>query len=610
MEKRNTLGLYTPERNAAPVGSFLTNPQDIEAWVDSLPMANVGETARQIFKTIVEFNRLEMPHLNRLKIVEKFRQPIRYISKNLEKHYFDTPLPLSTKSRKIAILNRELYSELTTAYKIFIEQMISGSHESFDQRKLIVAIHRVMHYQLRVIYYSVIIYDPIPNGTWKEIHRLYTYAELNDIHNLLVKAGKDGEHSSTITDLYKQILLFSLCSPFRLRQREIKLIYTALPEWSSDVSIGLPDPDKKRDCHFISRLWSDAPPSHVALQTKEASKRSRELSTSKLVLALQKQAAKLPSESSSEHGCFSRHLLQKVQQALTNAPKRQYVRTKLNFELKTAVGLSDIHTLINVLPATVPVEQTLTPTEKHRAVELDWLTGTGKNAELRSGIFNLNNSTVAPNSQNVFFNEEAPLSEASGIENCHDGAIPAWASSAHCLEAKTFTCKTINESAGGYCIQWSGPNAPKLKIGEVVGIQSASNQNQFGVGISRWIKNSPGQGLLLGMEVIAASCLAVDLHPAANHAAPENKKKGLLIPASSESKQHTSLIVPTLLFKPNDILTITDGTRKEQIRLTKLLESTGAFAHFEFDSLNGKKHMVAEDDAVQKENFDNIWSHI
>jgi len=613
MEKRNTLGLFTPERNAAPAGSFLTQPKDMEAWITSLPIANVGESARQIFKTIVKFNRLEMPALVRLKIAEQLGQPISYISTNLEKYYFDTPLPLSAKSRKVAILNRELYSELATAYKIFIEEMISGSTAKFDQRKLIVAIHRVLSYQLRLIYYSLIIYDPVPNGTWKEIHRLYTYAELNNIHNLLIKAGKDGADSNSIADLYKQILLFSLSSPYRLRQREIRLIFSTLSKWSSKVSISLPELEKKRDCHFITRLWSDTPPSHVALQTKEAGKRSRELNTSKLVLSLQEEAQKTPAESgnndaSSSQGVFSRHLLKTLQKAYTNSPKRQFVRTKLNFELKTAVGLSDIHTLMTARPVVEPIEPEQTPMERHKAVELDWLSSTAKNAELRSALYNLNDSDIPKNSQHVPFTDEAMFSEDTGIENCHDGAVPVWASNASCLEAETFTCKTINESAGGYCIHWSGPDAPKLKIGEVVGIQSSSDETKFGIGVTRWIKHNPGQGLLLGMQVIASNCSAINLHLVASHTTPTSEQRGLFLPAFEGSNEPDSLILPTLPFKLDDILIISKGALEEQVRLTKLLESTGAFSHFQFIYLNKKRHNPEENGQRPGNNPDNIWS--
>ncbi|MCW8945841.1 MAG: hypothetical protein OQK80_00130, partial [Sedimenticola sp.] len=62
MEIQNTLGFKLPERTSAPAGSMLLNPKEVASWVGALPMANVGETSRQVFKTIVEFNRLDIPN--------------------------------------------------------------------------------------------------------------------------------------------------------------------------------------------------------------------------------------------------------------------------------------------------------------------------------------------------------------------------------------------------------------------------------------------------------------------------------------------------------------------------------------------------------------------
>lgn len=112
MEIQNTLALHIPEQSSAPVDTFLARPKEVEEWVKHLPMANVGETSRQVFKTLVEYNRLETSSQLRIKVTELFRKPVSYISNNLRKYYFDVSFPLSAKHKKIAVLNRELYSEL------------------------------------------------------------------------------------------------------------------------------------------------------------------------------------------------------------------------------------------------------------------------------------------------------------------------------------------------------------------------------------------------------------------------------------------------------------------------------------------------------------------
>ena len=53
---RPLLGLQIPKQLAPKADNLLLDPKETEAWFESLPMANIGETARQIYNTLVEFN--------------------------------------------------------------------------------------------------------------------------------------------------------------------------------------------------------------------------------------------------------------------------------------------------------------------------------------------------------------------------------------------------------------------------------------------------------------------------------------------------------------------------------------------------------------------------
>ncbi|MCW9077580.1 MAG: hypothetical protein OQK74_00235, partial [Gammaproteobacteria bacterium] len=59
--QRPLLGLHIPQLKAPAADNMLLNPKETGAWFEALPMANVGETARQVFSTLVEFNRIELP---------------------------------------------------------------------------------------------------------------------------------------------------------------------------------------------------------------------------------------------------------------------------------------------------------------------------------------------------------------------------------------------------------------------------------------------------------------------------------------------------------------------------------------------------------------------
>lgn len=557
MAINNTLGFIMPERRLAPPDSPLLKPKEVAAWISSLPMANVGETSRQVLKTLVEFNRLKVPNQTRIKIAELFRSPSDYISENLRKYYYDSPFPLSARSRKVAILCRELYAEQALAYKIFIEAMASGGSAKFNNKLLIIAVHRVMRLLSRVIYQSVIVYDPIPARVWKEIHCLYAFAEQNGIHDVPIRDGGNDDTISTIAALYKRTLLLSICSPYRLRQREIECVSRALAEWSSRITLHPPGAEPLSQFDFVARLSSDAPPLHHVLDDKEAVDSRRVLNTRTLVISLRETCTE--DDAGSEMGPAEyrppRHLLPRLIRTLSSVPKRESVRTRLNFDLKVTVGVTSTHYLLTRDDTT---GESRYPQQPGQGV--DWMDQTIGNQRYRSFHTREGHTLSLVGLDEPF--QETIIASSVSEPGSGGHAAPLWASRQSEQSHETFACKTVNESAGGYCINWQGIHAPKFKIGEVIGVQSATNKRQFAIGVSRWVRNLPGQGPRLGLQMISPSAAAVLIHYPEGSGPASDPHKGLLLPELADSDQPASLILPTLPFKSGDVVMIVDKGRQ------------------------------------------------
>jgi hypothetical protein len=63
-------------------------------------------------------------------------------------------------------------------------------------------------------------------------------------------------------------------------------------------------------------------------------------------------------------------------------------------------------------------------------------------------------------------------------------------------------------------------------------------------------------------------------------------------------------------YNAGDILWIKDATGERQIKLTQLLESTGAFAQFNFTYINLQARDNNDKDNIEDTDFDNIWPMI
>jgi len=609
MEKSITLGLHTPERTPLSDDSFLMNHKEVEEWISGLPMANIGETSRQVFKTLVEFNRREISNVSRLKITELFCRPIGYISDNLKKYYFESAFPLSAKSRRVAVLNRELYIELAIAYKIFIENELTRTERKPDFKLLVVAIHRAMSSLLSVLYQSVIVYDPFPAGVWKEIHSLYAYAEQNEVHELVVRTGGESDLSSTIYDRYNQALLFAISSPYRLRQREIEYTYNNLPKWARRLMLGMPDAKDQSNTLFISRLDTDTPPSHIELQRELVDTRCRQLNTQLLIKELNGLFDDLPQEYNrgkplTTEELISKHLLRKLINVLNATSKRQFVRTELNFELRAVVGISDIHALLD------ENQEEVTEEPEPSVDYVDWFKPKSKeeNPPLSASLYG---SPDSPEPTLAMMDE--PIVEtaiAPSLDAADSGKNPTqvWTTDGNQQVTDLFACKTDNESAGGYCVLWHGRNAPKIKNGEVLGFRSFSEKHQFGIGISRWLKNIPGEGLQVGLEMVSLNSTAVLASFAENDEFSSGPQRCLLLPEVTRLGQPATLIAPPLPFEVDDLVLVDNRGEQQLIQLTRIQESTGAFSQFQFVFKNQPIPENSEETDEDDTDFENIWT--
>ncbi len=611
MNNNKKLGLYLPEQTPSRRDSFLRDPARVASWIEGLPMASIGETARQVFKALVEFNRMELPAATRIKVAELFHPPVRYLSDGLKKYYYDASFPLAAKSHRVAILNRELYAELATAYKIFIEEMLaSGSTRKLDRKLLVIALHRTLRLLGHVIYQSAIVYEPYPKGVWREVHRIFAYAERARADELPVREKPGGPEVSTIRDVYKRILLFAASSPYRLRQPETTAVYTHLAEWSSHLRLEEVDQQSHSSTLFIGKLDSDSPPAHISIQARPLGRNCRQLDTADLVTHLKKTADELSTaEEALVLGAgdqLREQLLLKLISVLSSRPQRRYVRTRLNFELNTAAGLLAIHAMAEQSRkqrGEMRPHPASSDNNDDDLDDLEWLTHNDEKRLINIPLYGWSGDQDEPTigalddplDELVIESEESHLSP-------RDGGAPVWAMTAAPRIPDPFNCKTDNESAGGFCILWHGDDAPPIKVGEVLGIQSASDHSRFSIGIARWMRNAPVHGLQVGVEFIASDSIPVTAGRLTGGGVQADTQKCLLLPGQPTLGIPPTLVTPSLPFRVGDHVWIDGGNGRRELELTRLVDASGAFSRFQFGAAAG--HTAGEDD------FDDIWSRL
>lgn len=636
--------LRIPEQQDAGLTGFDSRPRHIEQWINSLPRADIGEMARLVYKGLHELNRVKVPDTDRFRIAEMFREPVNHLAMTLKKHYIGLPLPLARKKQRVALLARELQAEMAIAYKIIIESKLAHGVSRLDNKTLSQSVHRAIYYLSQVLLRCYQIYIPPPNNVWREIHRLYLYAQENNLQDVVVK-NQIGEHSfdSTIASLYKQVVLLALAGPYRLRQSEIETVNTMLVSWEQYARINeITDPEQQTGMCSLN-LNGDDPPGYLTLCSDLNINFCRVLDTAPLIEVLgQHIVAGIPVHAPGALGRANKlsvELLRRLVLTWGGMAKRNFSRTAKNNRILVTLGLSAMHYFIH--DALQPDTQNRiedvdkapppeTPATKAPALNLDLvpLDGPQGNGAVGKHVYTkarfagkpiysvANPDTSKKDVWNPLLRADTSSYDRKSGNGSDNLGSDAADSSTVPARYDFHVCTTVNESAGGFCLVWlpvDGSDSAGLSalVGEIIGMQEMdeTNKSRWSVGVVRWMKSRDGKQLELGIQKLAPYAIAAAVRQERTGKMREFQR-ALVLPEIKNINQPVTLVAPNL-YEAGDTLALGIASDQKNIQITKVLETTGAFAHFQFkDSKKAERSRDPARDDESKWNFDNVWSSL
>ena len=92
------IGQSIPDKNLSRLSLVGHTKADMEAWVATLPIMNVGETAKRLYQTLQELTRLKTSEENRYELLEVLRAPVYTILQALAKHYLNQSVLLPERA--------------------------------------------------------------------------------------------------------------------------------------------------------------------------------------------------------------------------------------------------------------------------------------------------------------------------------------------------------------------------------------------------------------------------------------------------------------------------------------------------------------------------------
>ena len=612
------LSLGVPERQKPDRNSFSISPRKVEQWLDSLPKANLGETARLIYKALIETNQLDVPFQDRLRFLESLRETVQYVTDSMRKHFFGVTYRLPEKNQKIAAATREIFAAMATGYKIAIEDINNNSVLFQDKKQLTLLVHRAISYTGRVLLTGYQIYSPYPSGHWATLHKLYQFAEdrkllklaIHDFLNFYVE-------KSTIADEYKRNLLLWLAAPYHLRQGEVTKVYNTLERWVRHAEILVADEPQhpEQDGQFGIRFDEDEPPHALVHSTRWCRKANcRVLNTDDLTLRLQQDI-----QDSTEvvnttltgidmgRPDLSHDLLRRLMISWGINARRTFPRSSKREEVQVAVGLSAIHQSLARQHENSLQED---KTGFENRAEYDSSAVHSVNQEDRPDVWNMIYPSPDQTRLTEIVTEELTLADDSKPEPIFPSPNRINATAA---PARFDNWVIMNESATGYCLEYADEDNTLAQVGELVGIRRRLSNSgwKWGIGVIRWMKFSAKRQLQLGIQMLNPDAAAIGLRPDIDHGdRPAEFQRTLLLPEIPAIKQPATLITGPVPWRVGNKLVLNILGKDVRVELTRLIQNTGLFAQFQFEFMDEDKPRARHEEAQSDQDFGQVWSTI
>jgi len=619
-------------------------PKQIIKWIDALPRADVGETAKLVYKNLHRLNRTKISAADRYKILAEFWEPVTFLTEALKKHYLGLSFPLPAKKQQVALLSREIMSEMAIGYKIIVDGKLTGKGSRLDNKKLTLTVYHAMRFLGAVLRGSYQIYVPEPVTIWKQIFRLYTHAQQNNFDDLTLDSEESNAVSPvSINSLFKQILLLAVACPSRMRQSDIEKTNIFLIKWSSLVQITESMDQDQNTGMYSFDLSSDTSPGFFTPNEAQSSL-VKILDTERLTNTIKEFVKNYSSYVSNSGGnknnVLSKKVLKQLLLAWNGIAKRGFSRARSNVKVLVTFGLSATHHIIyDTMKSAIeedikdnkkqgePAKKLLwPPRDEPEITHRESLDGYA-NLDLKEPVYNkksqYSSSPVFGISQPQSLKNDVwnPLYQTNSVE--YDDTIFSYStvsginnfsSESRSIQYETHLCNSVNESANGFCLTWqpaANHNSPiNALVGELVGIRELGeiDDPQWGIGVIRWMKHTGTKKLELGIQKLAPHAISAGTLIIKKIKTPGSYLRTLVLPEIKSINQPMTLIAPTI-YGVGNILSLSIFGDKIPIKLTKLFESSGAYSHYLFSSISENELAQSIEDNL-KFDFDDVWSSI
>lgn len=602
--------LRLPQQDLEHCSLFESNEESVSAWVDDLPLGSPSKAGTLLRTALSELNRVGLSPLSRYRMLELLRVPANSIIGALTRDCLNQPIALDDSTQHNADVITDLCSLAAAGYTLSTVHTIQGHSVAEDVNPAKLAgesLHRAMALSGQRILLSFLLYQPLDSRIWSGLHQIYALAERQQLARIPVEDELRNVRS-TIVQEYLPPLLLACSKPNQLRQHDIAGAYRAFQEWRDLVE--LQDPELGEGL-FAVDMQGDQPPTFAELLVRRGTSQFRYINTSSLISHLEelkhsRGTLGLRVIEFDRETRLDTNLLEHLIKALGEISQRNFARQQSRTALYLTAGLSNVHYYV---AGERSLEEVFQGTNYDAAAEAS----THTNPFLATAP--KGDQWQQANSEEVV-EEHAPDEDLElGVEvDAITRAALAQedAPSMKPIRHVVYSVKTTNTSPGGYCVEWADP-PEGIHIGDLVCVREADMEHaDWTIAVVRWVSHVKNAPTLLGLELISprGSAYAAQIKmPNGEYTKPI---RVLLLPEIPIVGQPHTLVVPRMVFKEGQRITLVCEQDSFLVKLKRQVASTGYFSQLDFEYLRQLDEDIenSKREKLPTAAFESVWSDI
>lgn len=599
-----------PKRAPLASGDDTFEPKRFRQLIEQLPIGNVGKASQSLYQLLKQMNASVVPVANRIANLEVMLRPLLLALDTLAKGYSRVSLPRGRRSGMESDMHANLCILAAQGYKVVLDQY---HHESFTGQFLhkssrSMALHRVLYFLGRNLLRAYQLYRPAPPHIWHEIHGIYRYAFEQKLVDRAVDSEDPSlrEHSS-VSDLYKQILLLSLAGPYRLMQGEVVRVYQALSRWAPDAQLLDLGKSNGDSGPFLVDIGIDESPRYMGAERDHQVLSGWVLDTSDMALRLADELE----ATAALHGAMrpqdapdklSPDLLACLMLTWGIGSQRVAERDETQGEVALICGLRAIYMKLGgeQLPETVTDPEAFNPT---RSADLAEKPKEASPALLEPNEYVVQEDPQLASIRRWIADNSVPVVNKPAI-------VPASEIQARpeITEPVAHVCPVYNESSNGFHLGWSADAKAVIGVGELVAVihRDAGGEESLRLGVVRWMRVDRPDVIDFGLELIMGEVQPVAFCRRWDRGRQEEFRPGLLLQRPHEDQ--TVITAPFYSEQGQRTWLMTRG-KKQRIELSREIEATASFIQFYFHDPDQPKPSSLEAE-VDERDFEQLWTSI